>query len=125
MKSRKQKAESRKARPASAMERLFALVWRAVAGPDLACEYRFGAVRKWRFDFAHVATKTAIELEGGVWSGGAHTRGGHFLSDCEKYNAATAAGWAVFRLGTGMVRVELAEKIKALVKARMSEIPKL
>jgi hypothetical protein len=75
-------------------------------------EYRFDLDRKWRFDFAHPASMTAIELEGGVWTGGAHNRGRHFLSDCEKYNTAALLGWTVFRLGTGMVRVPALEQIK-------------
>lgn len=94
------------------MEKRFALVWRAIKGPNLACEYRFDPKRKWRFDFAHVPTRTAIELEGGLWSGGRHTRGIGFKEDCEKYNAAAAAGWTVFRLATGMVRVANAEAIR-------------
>ena len=38
-------------------------------------EHRFDAVRGWRFDFAFPATKWALEVEGGTWSGGRHTRG--------------------------------------------------
>ena len=105
-----------KARPApkapSKLERRFDLFWRGVNGPPLVAEYRFDAVRKWRFDRAHLATKTAIELEGGVWSGGAHTRGGHYLSDCEKYNAAALQGWTVVRLATGMIRVPILEQVR-------------
>lgn len=60
-------------------------------------EYRFDPVRRWRFDYAWPAHKFALEVEGGVWSGGRHTRGKGFLGDMEKYNAATLAGWQVFR----------------------------
>ena len=63
-------------------------------------EFRFHESRKWRFDYAHQTLKIALEIEGGVWSGGRHTRGSGFLGDIEKYNAATAAGWAVFRCTT-------------------------
>ena len=41
--------------------------------------------------------------EGGIFSGGAHTRGKHFQSDCEKYNTAGLMGWRVFRLHCDMV----------------------
>ena len=47
----------------SALERRFALCWRAVKGPELVVEHRFAA-RRWRFDFAHLTTMTAIEIEG-------------------------------------------------------------
>ena len=84
----------------------------------MECEYRFHPLRKWRFDFAHVETKTAIELEGGIWTGGAHTRGRHYAGDCEKYNAAALAGWTVFRLTGDMIRVELLSAIEAFIEGR-------
>lgn len=63
-------------------------------------EFRFHEHRRWRFDYAHPVLRIALEVEGGVWSGGRHTRGKGFLGDIEKYNTATAAGWAVFRCTT-------------------------
>jgi len=54
-------------------------------------------VRRWRFDYAFPEVKVAIELEGGVWSNGAHTRGKHYISDMEKYNSAVELGWVVLR----------------------------
>lgn len=67
-------------------------------------EYRFHPERKWRFDFAFPDVKVAVECEGGVFVKGAHTRGVHFLSDCEKYNAAIELGWAVLRYAASHVR---------------------
>lgn len=66
-------------------------------------EYHFHPTRKWRFDFAYPIKKIAVEIEGGVWTGGAHTRGRGFEEDCEKYNAATLLGWRVFRFTGEMV----------------------
>lgn len=63
-------------------------------------EFRFHPTRKWRFDYAHETLRIALEVEGGVWSGGRHTRGKGYIGDIEKYNTATAAGWAVFRCTT-------------------------
>lgn len=60
-------------------------------------EYQFHPDRKWRFDYAWVAELVALEQEGGVWSGGRHTRGSGFLRDMEKYNAAATLGWRVVR----------------------------
>ena len=60
-------------------------------------EHRFHPTRRWRFDFAFVAQRLAVEVEGGVWTGGRHTRGYGYAADCEKYNEATRLGWRVLR----------------------------
>lgn len=65
--------------------------------PEPSLEYRFHPDRKWRFDYAWIPQKIAMEIEGGVWSGGRHTRGAGFLKDMEKYNQAARLGWRVFR----------------------------
>jgi very-short-patch-repair endonuclease len=64
--------------------------------PPIA-EYRFHAVRKWRFDFAWPANEVALEVEGGIWTNGRHTRGAGFARDLEKYNTAAAMGWRILR----------------------------
>lgn len=66
-------------------------------------EYQFAYPRKWRFDFAWPRDQVAVEIEGGVWSKGRHSRPVGFISDCHKYNAAARAGWRVFRFTTEMV----------------------
>lgn len=64
-------------------------------------EYRF-CNRKWRFDFL-IGTDLAVEVEGGTWGGGRHTRGSGFASDCEKYNTAVLMGYRVLRFPTDQV----------------------
>jgi len=86
--------------------------------PSLVEEHRFHQTRKWRFDFAHLESKTAIEIEGGVWSGGRHTRGAGYAKDAEKYNEANFDGWAVIRLVGPMITYENCEKIKTLIESR-------
>ena len=66
-------------------------------------EYRFHPKRRWRFDFAWPDLKIAVEIEGGVWTGGRHVRGAGFVKDCEKYNAAVEEGWRVLRFPGSMV----------------------
>lgn len=87
----------------SDLEALLDNRWRVLGGPDLEPEVRFAQPRRWRFDRAHLASMVAIEAEGGVYSGGRHTRGKGFEDDCEKYNAAAALGWLVFRVTAGML----------------------
>jgi hypothetical protein len=74
----------------------FALL-RKVGIPAPVAEHQFHSKRKWRFDFAWPDKKIALEVEGGVWTGGRHTSSKGFLGDMEKYNAAAVDGWRVLR----------------------------
>ncbi|MDQ8996352.1 hypothetical protein RFH54_10415 [Acinetobacter soli] len=80
-------------------------------------EYKFHAERNWRADFLISGTKILIEVEGGIWSGGRHTRGKGFIADMEKYNAAAVMGFKVLRFDTQQVKSGLAIKqIENLVR---------
>lgn len=80
-------------------------------------EYQFHPSRKWRADFYLTGTRILIEVEGGIWSGGRHTRGKGYIGDMEKYNAATMMGYQVLRFSTEQVKSGLAVKqIEKLVK---------
>jgi very-short-patch-repair endonuclease len=83
--------------PVSRFERLL----RSVGLPAPVREHRFHAVRRWRFDYAWPEQRVALEVDGGVWTGGRHTRGAGFIKDMEKLNAATIAGWRVVRVVPG------------------------
>jgi very-short-patch-repair endonuclease len=61
-------------------------------------EYRFDKIRRWRFDYACIIHKIAIEVEGGVWKIGRHNRPKGFIGDMEKYNTAASLGWTVIRV---------------------------
>lgn len=64
--------------------------------PPFKRQYRF-CERRWMFDFAWPQYHVAVEVEGGTWSGGRHTRGEGYAKDCEKYNRAAMDGWMVLR----------------------------
>ena len=66
--------------------------------PVPTSEHRFDGKRRWRFDFAWPAFRCALEVEGGVWVGGRHSRGAGMLADMSKYNSATVQGWRVVRV---------------------------
>ncbi len=112
---------ARKKAQGESLVRLFLLHWRAVEGPALEREVRFDASRRWRFDFAHVASKVAVELEGGVFTNGAHVRGKHFEEDCAKYNAATAQGWRVFRLTRDMIGRVQCTLVKTAIEQKVTK----
>ncbi|WP_314340631.1 DUF559 domain-containing protein [Acinetobacter guillouiae] len=79
-------------------------------------EYKFHPKRKWRADFHIMGKKILVEVEGGVWNGGRHTRGKGYIGDMEKYNAAVVMGYQVLRFSTDQVKSGLAvQQIETMV----------
>lgn len=76
---------------------VFTTICRTDLKVECVKEYKFHPTRRWRFDYAIPEHKIALEVEGGVWTGGRHTSPKGFLNDIEKYNTATLMGWRVFR----------------------------
>lgn len=74
--------------------------WFAEHGLIAHPEVQFDPKRKWRFDFtiARPGARVALEVEGGVWTNGRHTRGSGFKKDMEKYNRAAVLGWRILRV---------------------------
>lgn len=87
----------------SSLEEQFALQVRAAKLPEPRREYRF-CDRKFRFDFAFVPQAVAVELHGGTYSQGRHTRGSGFALDREKVNLAQLMGWVVIEATSEHVR---------------------
>lgn len=58
-------------------------------------EYKFHPTRRWKFDLAWPADMVAIEIQGGAFVGGGHTRGPKFEKDCEKFSIAASLGWRI------------------------------
>jgi hypothetical protein len=85
--------------------------WQAHGVPLPIPEYKFDPDRKWRFDYAWLENHgnasfdlpdimtpfIALEVEGGIWTGGRHNSGAGFIRDMEKYNEASALGWRIIR----------------------------
>src|SRR5688500_13730349 len=63
--------------------------------PVPAAEFRFHGTRKWRFDYCWPAQKVALEVQGGIFQQGRHTRGAGLEKEHEKLNAAAAMGYRV------------------------------
>ena len=103
----------------SDLEAAFAALWRlhAPTAPAPVRELRFAPPRKWRFDFAWPARRVAVEIEGGIWSGGRHTRPQGYEGDLEKYNCATVEGWRVLRATGGMLERDPLAFIALVVEA--------
>lgn len=79
-------------------------------GLSFVREYKFHPERKWRFDYV-LSPKgkqtglnvCAVEIEGGLYVNGGHSRGKAYELNLEKYNAAVAMNWTLFRFSTGQV----------------------
>lgn len=70
-------------------------------------EFRFHPDRKWQADFRIDDMPILVEVEGGVFSNGRHTRGEGYTKDCEKYSAAAVNGWFVIRGTTAQIKAGL------------------
>lgn len=63
--------------------------------PEPTPEFRFHPSRRWRFDFCFPVAKVAVEVQGGLFVQGRHSRGAALLKEHEKLNAAAALGYRV------------------------------
>lgn len=83
-------------------------------------QFRFCPTRRWRADFAYPSDRLLIEVDGGIYSGGRHTRGSGFEADCEKTSTAAAMGYRVIRVTRRMIEDGRAAALiqQALLPAR-------
>lgn len=109
----------------STLEDRFAFLWRVAHGPALEREFHFHPTRKWRSDFAHLPTRTLIEIEGGIFlrNGGRHNRGSGYAKDAEKYLEAAMGGWTVLRLSEKQLEIGMIEKIVAFLNTLPEAAP--
>jgi len=122
--------------PQSPLERSFNYYAKLAKLPAWEPEYRFAAhhvglgprlrerladagLKDWRFDMAWGKECVYVELEGGIYTSGRHTRGVGYSEDCEKYNAATLLSWRGLRFTTDMLRAAplgSMDRVKTLLK---------
>ena len=69
--------------------------WRECGLPAPKLELVFHPTRLWRFDFCWPEQMVALEVQGGIWTHGRHTRGAALKLEHEKLNAAAGLGWRV------------------------------
>jgi len=86
----------------SAAEDELALQLKA-AGIEFEREVKFHPKRKWRFDFV-LGDGLAVEVEGGLYVQGRHSRGAGMEKDLEKYQEAMKLGWNVYRVSPRMIK---------------------
>jgi len=76
---------------------IFLLMLKARKMPTPETEVEFALPRKFRLDYAWVDAKVGLEVDGGIWTGGAHGRGTGITRDQEKTNIAAGLGWRILR----------------------------
>jgi very-short-patch-repair endonuclease len=86
-------------------------------------EYRFHVERRYRLDLAFPAAKVGIEIEGALFSAGAHSRPLGILRDMAKHNLLIFLGWRVLRYTPTQVRSgEAIEGLKQLLNIPVREL---
>lgn len=73
------------------------------AGIPFEREVRFAPPRKWRADFRVYLARLLVEIDGGAWVNGRHSRGSGVEADCEKASAAAILGYRVIRVTPSQV----------------------
>ena len=91
---------ARKVSASKAPDMFLRLLQHDLKGLEVVKEHQFHPVRKWRFDYAIIDLKIAVEVDGAVWVGGRHNRAAGYIADMEKLNTAVSMGWLVLRITT-------------------------
>ena len=71
---------------------------RAIKLPKPVQQYKFHPTRRWKADFCWVEEKLIVEVQGGIWMQGRHSRGGGYIKDCEKMNEAVLLGYKYLKV---------------------------
>lgn len=100
-------------------EQEFEALWeRTFPDVDLIKEVRLIKGRRWRWDWVHEPSRTALELDGGGWLHGRHHRPQGRINDNEKDLAALEAGYVTIRFVPEMVDTELLHQIHRVMEQR-------
>lgn len=100
------KRESAKARR-DALEEALALALRAHRLHEgMVRQYRPFDDKAYAFDFAWPERETPVlvEVQGGIWSSGAHVRPQGVLRDMDKLNRAAVRGWCVLQVSADDIK---------------------
>ncbi len=87
--------------------------------PPPVKEFVFHPTRKWRFDWAWPEHKIALEIDGGLFMNGRHSRGKGREEDYVKDFNALLLGWRVVRVSTGQMKTVGFCWVKSLFDAQV------
>jgi len=74
---------------------IVSVYYRDMGLPPPVFEYRFHDTRKWRLDISWPEYLIALEVQGGIFIQGRHSRGAAMLKEWEKLNELACMGWRV------------------------------
>lgn len=85
-------------------------------------QFKFHHSRQWRFDFAWPRYKIAIDINGGTYNRGKHSRGPAQRNDYEKWSEASILGWMVLLVDSKDVskRIHI-DRIQRAIEARTAQ----
>jgi len=92
--------------PSDLEEMLCCQIQEAGLDGGMVRELRAIPKRRFRIDFAWPDLKLAVEVQGGLWTRGRHSRPMGIVKDYEKFNLLTLHGWRVLLLTSLDVRGE-------------------
>lgn len=116
---KKKKPAKKRSQKGSPLEALFEQQLRYNGIKNFSRELPFAApARRWRLDFAWPDVRVGVEIQGGTWKGGRHTRGKGFESDTEKRNWAKFSDWTVLEFTSKMVKSGEALKLTLVMLER-------
>jgi hypothetical protein len=103
----------------------FEMGWENINGPAFVTELQFNQDRLFRFDYAWLEEKVALELQGGIYlaSKGGHVSARGMRSDCDKFNLATSMGWRVLKLATGQINPDNLLLIRGVIERLRTASP--
>lgn len=87
-------------------QRILSALATSMGLPAPTLEHRPLPPRLWRLDLAWPEHRVGVELHGGVFRQGHHTRGRGFCDDREKMNTLQLAGWVVLEYATATIEKE-------------------
>ena len=103
----------------------FAQLWVSLfPSVDLVTQVKPVPKRRFALDFAHLPSKTGIEINGGIWSKSGHSSGKGLLRDYEKNLLAATQGWQILAISPQQITRENLGHIAAIIEARTKLLAK-
>ena len=96
----------KRAQQAAARTRWEDQLWRDIRAahlPEPARQYLFHPTRRYRADFCFIPERLLVEVQGGVWVAGRHTRAQGYEDDCRRTCDALEHGWRILPVTPDMV----------------------